>query len=48
MVTVYEGLLSKKVGGVTEDQKSAVLTAQAMVAFSLGDTDTCKTLLFKA
>ena len=48
MVTVYEGLLSKEVGGVTEDQKSAVLTAQAMAAYSLGDTSTCKTLLFKS
>ena len=42
--TVYQSLVAGEAG----DDKSAVFTAQAMVAFASGDRATCKSLLFKS
>ena len=45
MYTAYESLVAQE-GGVVD--QSAVLTAQAMVAFASGDRPTCQALLFKS
>ena len=47
LFSVYESLVSEE-GGVVSDERSAVLTAQAMVAFASGDRATCKKQLFKS
>ncbi len=47
LFSVYESLVSEE-GGVVNDERSAVLTAQAMAAFSSGDRATCKAQLFKS
>lgn len=44
---VYETLVTEE-GGVFVHDQSAILTAQAMVAFAITDKDTCKALLFKS
>ena len=44
MTVVYEGAVDMS----DEKQKSAVLCACAMVTYAQGDTNKCKTFLFKA
>jgi len=46
-ITVYEGVLSDEVG-VPMEERSAILTAQAMAAFANNDRHLCKTLLFNS
>jgi hypothetical protein len=47
-LTVYQQVFDKLSDDEKSTAKSAILTAQAMVAFAQDNHDSCKTLLFKA